>query len=96
MPTQTGTTSVFGQYPNGYMWTGNGSREVVKFISFSPPFSGTPRVSAALPMIDGSHQANLRVAVTVSDVTDHGFNVRVSTWADTKLAAASVSWVAAR
>ena len=96
MPTQTGMTNIFNHYPDGYMWTGSGQREVVKYISFSPAFGGTPKVSAALSMVDGSNAANLRVSVFVRDVTDHGFNAVVSTWADTKLAAASVSWIATK
>lgn len=94
MAVLTGSVGVFSHYPNGYMWTGSGEREVVKYVSFKTPFNGKPSVSAALAMVDGSNAANLRVNLTVQDVTNDGFNVRVSTWADTKLAAVSISWIA--
>ena len=94
MPVQMGTTSVFSHYPNQYMWTGTGPREVVKNIPFPKPFKGTPKVTAALSAIDASNGRNLRVVVTCDAITDHGFNVRVATYADTAIAAASISWIA--
>jgi hypothetical protein len=92
----TGSAGVFSHYPNGYMWTGSGEREVVKYVGFSKPFNGKPSVSASLAMVDSSNGANLRVNVSVQDVTNDGFNVRVATWGDTKLAGVSISWIAVR
>lgn len=50
----TGSASVFAHYPNGYMWTGSGEREVVKYVDFAKSFNGKPSVSAALAMVDSS------------------------------------------
>ena len=96
MPTQLGTVGVFDHYPGGFMWTGSGPREVVKYVSFPAPFSGTPKVAASVASVDSSNAANLRISVNVQDVTDHGFYVRVLTCADTRLASAAISWIATK
>jgi hypothetical protein len=94
MPVQMGNVAVFSHYPNQYMWTGNGPREVVKNVAFPKPFKGTPKVTAALSAVDASKGSNLRVVVSCDAITDHGFNIKVSTYADSAIASASVSWIA--
>jgi hypothetical protein len=94
MAVLTGSAGVFSHYPNGYMWTGSGERDVLKYVDFPTSFKRKPSVSAALATVDSSKDANLRVNVSVQDITNDGFNVRVGTWGDTKLAAVSISWIA--
>lgn len=96
MAVLTGSAGVFNHYPNGYMLTGSGEREVVKYIPFPTPFDGPPSVLATLETVDESNAAERRVNVDVQDVTNDGFHVRVSASADTKLAAASVAWLAVK
>jgi hypothetical protein len=96
MAVLTGSAGVFNHYPNGYMWTGSGEREVVKYVPFPTPFDGPPSVLAALETVDDPHAAERQVNVDVQDVTNVGFHVRVSTSADTKLAAVSVAWLAVK
>lgn len=95
MPMATGKETIFIHYPNDYMWTGNGPRNVQKFV-FLPPgmFNGTPQVMAALATIDSSAGANLRVDVKVDMVSNNYFRVTVETWSDTKLAIIKVAWMA--
>ena len=96
MAVLTGSAGVFNHYPNGYMWIGSGEREVVKYVRFPTPFDGPPSVMAALQTVDDPNAAKPQVDVDVQDVTTDGFHVRVSTSADTKLAAASVVWLAVK
>ena len=94
MAVLTGSAGVFNHYPNGYMWTGSGEREVVKYVPFPTPFDAPPSVLAALETVDDA--AKRQVNVDVQDVSNDGFYVRVSTSADTRLAAASVAWLAVK
>ena len=96
MAVLTGSAGVFNHYPNGYMWTGSGEREVVKYVPFPTPFDGPPSVMAALETVDDPHAAKRQVDVDVQNVSNVGFQVRVSTSADTKLATASVVWLAVK
>ena len=96
MAVLTGSAGVFNHYPNGYMWTGTGEREVVKYVPFPTPFDAPPSVLAALETVDDPHPAMRQVNVDVQNVTNDGFHVRVSTSADIKLAAASVVWLAVK
>jgi hypothetical protein len=96
MAVLTGSAGVFNHYPNGYMWTGSGEREVVKYVPFPTPFEAPPSVLATLETVNVPHGAERQVNVDVQDVTSAGFHVRVSTSADTKLAAASVAWLAVK
>lgn len=65
-------------------------------MSPSPPFDAPPSVLAALESAEDPDSAERQVNVDVQDVTNDGFHVRVSTSADTRLAAASVAWLAVK
>lgn len=93
MATQIGVVNVFNHFPNGTMWTGNGERDETKYVRFSKPFPKTPKVVAAISSLDGTG-SSVRVTVSCQDITDHGFNAKVTTWSDTKLATISVAWFA--
>ncbi|HEY0027005.1 MAG TPA: H-type lectin domain-containing protein [Allosphingosinicella sp.] len=94
MSTQIGMESIFSQYPNGPMWTGNGPRSVTKDVKFRCPFACPPQVVASISTLDAGNAANTRVSVTCQAITTTGFQIKVETWADTKLAMVAVAWVA--
>ena len=79
MAVLTGSAAVFNHYPNGYMWTGIGEREVVKYVPFPIPFDEPQIVLATLEAADDPHAANRQLNVDVQYVTNVGFNVRLST-----------------
>ncbi len=91
---ESGKVEVFSHYPNGYMWTGNGPREIDAVIQFQAGFRRDPVVQASISALDSGNVANTRVDVNVISVTTQNFVVRVTTWADTKLATIHVSWMA--
>jgi len=91
---ESGKVEVFSHYPNGYMWTGNGPREIDAVIPFQAGFRREPAVQVSIAALDVGNAANARVDVNVISVTSENFVVRVTTWADTKLATVHVAWSA--
>jgi hypothetical protein len=84
-----------GSYPSGDWWTGSGPREVTKHIDFpAGTFSSTPAVMAAISNLDASKAANVRIDAQVTNVSKNHCDIRISTWADSKIASVVVSWIA--
>ncbi len=91
----TGTASVFSDYPNGEMWTGNGPRKKTVHVPFPDgPFKQPPLVTVSISGIDAGNQANLRASASVAATSEHGFTAQVDTWADSKLAMVTLGWLA--
>ena len=57
-------------------------------------FANVPCVTLGLTGIDASHDQNLRFWLKALDVKKEGFTIEFSTWSDTHIARASVSWQA--
>lgn len=72
-----------------------GERFFLQHITFQRPFTEAqpPLVLVMLSGLD-SDNGHERVHVTAEDITNYGFVVRYATWADTRLYAASVTWIA--
>ena len=84
-----------GSYPSGDWWTGSGPREVTKHIDFpAGAFTQSPAVIAAISNLDAGNAANLRIDAQVTSVSKTHCDIRISTWADTKIASVVVSWMA--
>ena len=79
---------------NGEMWTGRGDRSRVTNVRFKEAFRNPPQVNIAIKMIDISEGANQRYDLILEDVSPKGFDVRLKTWSDTKIARASINWSA--
>lgn len=73
---------------------GEGLRTTVLGVSFARPFRTPPAVMAALNHVDVLNNANWRLSTNVRNVTPLGFEVEFSTWADTHVWSASVTWIA--
>ena len=78
----------------GPMWSGDGDRRLELPVTFTTPFSAAPNVTLGLTGIDSAHDQNLRLLLSVQDVTLTGFTLLCSTWGDTHIARASASWQA--
>lgn len=63
-------------------------------MTFDPPLLYTPKVSVALSSLDTLGGTNTRVSSWAEDVTCHGFTVHVSSWHDSVVYSAKVSWIA--
>ena len=76
------------------MWSQDGDRMVRVDVSFTRAFANVPCVTLGLTGIDASHDQNLRFWLKALDVKKEGFTIEFSTWSDTHIARASVSWQA--
>lgn len=76
------------------MWSEDGDRVVRLDISFARAFSEVPCVTLGLTGIDAAHDQDLRFWLHALNVEREGFTVEFTTWDDTHIARASVSWQA--
>jgi hypothetical protein len=63
-------------------------------VNFSQRFGGKPVVMVSLAGVDVSNQSNLRFYVYATDITPSHFNIKYTTWGDTKIYHAKFSWIA--
>ncbi|KAK0276339.1 hypothetical protein LTR35_010664 [Friedmanniomyces endolithicus] len=63
-------------------------------VKFKQRFAVVPTVLTALSMLDTAGNADLRVRVSVSEVSREGFRWTLETWGDSTLYAAGASWIA--
>jgi len=73
-----------------------GVRYFLQHVDFQQPFTEMqpPIVLVMLSSVDSDKDTNERVAVTAEDITNYGFNVRYTSWWDTRLYGVSVTWIA--
>lgn len=90
-----GNEELFSDFANGGdMWTGSGSRERRKTVSFSEPFSTPPSVQVSLSLWDMDSGANIRADLQADAITETGFDMVFRTWSDTRVARVRMSWLA--
>lgn len=95
-PLQSGTLS------NGYekdpdawfLHVGEGRRVFIQHVDFASAFTAAPRVVVSLRGVDADTDASLRILVDAENVTKTGFDVRYSTWANSRVYTGWVSWTA--
>jgi hypothetical protein len=75
--------------------TGTGSRTYRKYIKFDPDLSGTVNVVVALNHIDKGDATGLRINALAENVDREGFDLVMTTWADTNISGVGCSWIAA-
>jgi hypothetical protein len=80
--------------PEWALLTGSGLRIFDKTIPFRKGFTKKPKVMVALNCIDILKGANHRIKVKAKSIGRDQFEVQIHTWADTKVWAAGVSWIA--
>ena len=68
--------------------------EVVKRVEFSTPMVSEPSINLAVCALDSSQAQNLRYRLACRDVSSKGFLLVFKTWSDTRIASASVTWIA--
>lgn len=64
------------------------------YIRFHPAFEHTPAIVYGLYLYDTSRLANSRFNTIVRNLSRYGFNITISSWADTKMFGARISWMA--
>lgn len=79
---------------DGPMWTGTNDRDFRLPVTFDTAFDAPPIVTLGLSGLDIAHEQNARLSLRAEDVTAQGFTIVLHTWSDTRIARASVSWMA--
>ena len=75
--------------------TGSGVRTYRKYIKFDPDLSGTVNVVVGLTHLDSGNAAGLRISADAQNIDREGFELVLTTWADTAIYGVGCSWVAA-
>lgn len=74
---------------------GGGAGTKTQKVIFSTPFTNIPKVYVSLKTIDYCNDGKgLRVTCAAQSITKEGFEVVISTWADTQMWGAAAAWVA--
>ena len=63
-------------------------------VSFPEAYLSAPVVHAALTGFDLDQRDSARVSVAVSNVTNTGFTIAITTWRETRVYGVEVSWLA--
>jgi len=90
-----GNEEVFSDFATGGdMWTGDGSRERRKWVTFSERFRKVPSVQVSISLWDFDEGANVRADISADKITEEGFDLVFRTWSDTRVARVRMSWIA--
>lgn len=65
-----------------------------RHVEFYTPYTIIPKVLCWLVHIESSERQNHRMLVEPRDVTNHGFNLHFSTWADSEIYELEAEWMA--
>lgn len=91
----SGSEQIFSDFDSdGEMWAGDGQRERMVEVLFSKSYQSPPVVHVSLKMLDAAQNTNLRYNIEINSISETGFVARFSTWGDTKIARASMNWMA--
>jgi hypothetical protein len=64
-------------------------------VTFNPGYNKVPRVFVALRQIDWcNNNKNLRISASVTNITNKGCNIIITTWHDTAVWRAEANWIA--
>lgn len=89
----SGTLVCDGNDANWTLNAGSGERVYVARVQYNAAFGNIPMVTASLAGIDVSHGAS-KVYVGAVNVDSTGFDLELKTWADTRVWAVVVNWLA--
>ncbi|XP_071128878.1 uncharacterized protein [Mytilus edulis] len=64
------------------------------YITFNPPFTAVPALVYGLYLYDTWKDSNSRLVTDVTNLSKSGFNMKIKTYADTKMWGARISWMA--
>lgn len=92
---QTGETSNgYLENPDWILRTGTGTRTYRVAVTFNSPFPVAPKVSLALRGQDVGVATNHRLVLTSENITVNGFDMVITTWADTVVYGVWATWTA--
>ena len=89
-----GSTGMTYSNPDWHLENGSGSRTSTQLIDFPEGFKENPDVKVFLTGFDTDKGNNARLTISVDKISRDNFSIRYNTWADSKIYAAFVSWIA--
>ena len=90
-----GDVLVFADFEDGgAMWTGVGTRERRKEVTFDEVFASPPAVQLSVSLWDMDTSAAIRAELVAENVTNTGFDIVFRTWSDSRIARMRASWIA--
>lgn len=90
-----GDLVLFSEFESGgSMWTGEGSRERRKQVTFQQPYRHAPAVQVSISMWDMDTNAAIRAELVAENVSLTGFEVVFRTWGDSRVARLRAAWTA--
>ena len=73
---------------------GEGERHFEHVVEFEEPFEEIPKVLVALNRLDIASYTALRLNVSAERISETGFTLRYSTWANTQIFGVGAQWMA--
>ncbi len=71
-----------------------GERVFAYEVFFATPFLSQPVVNVGLTGFDIDQRTSGRISVKAVEITSHGFKIEVSTWLNSRVYSADISWLA--
>jgi hypothetical protein len=77
------------------MWNKTGAdRHFIAPVQFDKPFKSIPTVLVSLSGLDTDCSKNARLYIDSKDIVASGFSAVISTYSDSKVFGAQISWIA--
>jgi H-type lectin domain len=90
-----GDLVLFSEFDSGgSMWTGEGSRERRKQVSFREVYRQPPAVQVSISLWDMDTNAAIRAELVAENVSLTGFEMVFRTWGDSRVARLRAAWTA--
>ncbi len=74
-------------------WEEVSSKPSIKYMAFEPPYSVPPRVALGLSWLDCDHSTDISVSAQAENIYADNFTVSIAPGPDSRLYAASCSWL---
>jgi hypothetical protein len=73
---------------------GSQERSIVQSVKYPVKFNTTPNVVIGFCLVDHLNDADCRMKIKAENVTNQGFDVKLTTWSDSHVWSSSVCWIA--
>lgn len=92
---QSGTLQLFNHFEDeGFMWKGEGPRNVAEPVIFPKPFLTAPHILLSPVMMDCDTSSFMRYQLSARTIKEVSFVIHFHTWSDSRFARVSIGWLA--
>ncbi len=90
-----GSVLMFSDFEDdGPMWSGEGSRQRRRTVTFSEAYRAPPAVHVSIAMWDTDGDTNQRADISAEEISETGFDLVFRTWGDSRVARVRADWMA--